>query len=190
MSSNKITARIESEIQRLSCEHGYSDSVLREFALFVLAKESAKSKSAAKPKPPKVKKLTVTQVKQAIYDHFGVKDTKELKKSGAFQLATSSMGNISLSKKDGWEQLYRKLIGILPGEENESGYGCVNGINIFKYDMPWKAFGLDPKVNSTEDVKAAYRDLSKIYHPDNSETGNAEIFDRLTMFYKSLTEKF
>lgn len=184
MSSNKITARIESEIQRLSSEHGYSDSILREFALFVLTKEPAK------PKPPKVKKLTVTQVKQAIYDHFSVKDTKELKKSGAFQLATSSMGNVNLSKKEDWEHLYRKLIGILPGEESESGYGCINGINIFKYDMPWRAFGLDPKVSSTEDVKAAYRDLSKIYHPDNSETGNAEIFDRLTVFYKSLTEKF
>jgi hypothetical protein len=181
MSSNKITARIESEIQRLSSEHGYSDSILREFALFVLTKEK---------KPSKVKKLTVTQIKQAIYDHFGVKDTKELKKSGAFQLATGSMGSVSLSKKDDWERLYRKLIGILPGEENESGYGCINGINIFKYDMPWKAFGLNAKVNSTEDVKAAYRNLSKIYHPDNSETGDPKIFDRLTVFYKSLTEKF
>ncbi|MFQ3637575.1 MAG: DnaJ domain-containing protein [Cyanobacteriota bacterium] len=190
MSSNKITARIESEIQRLASEHGYNDSILREFALFVLTKEPAKPKTTAKPKPPKVKKLTITQIKQAIYAHFGVSDTKELKKSGAFQLATSSMGNVSLSKKEDWEQLYRKLIGILPGEENESGYGCVNGINIFKYDMPWKAFGLDPKSSSSEDVKAAYRDLSKIYHPDNSETGNAEIFDRLTVFYKSLTEKF
>lgn len=179
MSSSKITDRIESEIQRLSSEHGYSDSILREFALFVLTK-----------KPPPPKKLTITQLKQAIYDHFSVKDTKELKKLGAFQLATSSMGSVNLSKKEGWEQLYRKLIGILPGEENESGYGCVNGINIFKYDMPWKAFGLDPKVNSTEDVKAAYRTLSKTYHPDNSETGDPAVFDRLTVFYKSLTEKF
>jgi hypothetical protein len=189
MSTSKITARIESEIQRLSSEHGYSDSILREFALFVLTKEPAKPKPA-KPKQPKVKKLTITQIKQAIYDHFSVKDTKDLKKSGAFQLATSGMGSISLSKREDCEQLYRKLIGILPGEENESGYGCINGINIFKYDMPWKAFGLDPKVNTVEDVKAAYRNLSKIYHPDNSETGDPAVFDRLTVFYKSLTEKF
>ncbi len=187
MSTQKITARIEAEIQRLASEHGYSDSLLREFALFVLTKEPTKAKA---PKAKQAKKLTVTQVKQAIYDHFGVKDTKELKKSGAFQLATSGMGKVNLSTKQDWEQLYRKLIGILPGEENEEGYGCINGINIFKYDMPWKAFGLAPKPNSTEDVKTAYRNLSKIYHPDNSQTGDAAIFDRLTVFYKSLTEKF
>lgn len=199
MSTPKLTARIESEIQRLAAEQGYSDSLLREFALFVLSKEPAKSKTSkvekqpAKPKTPKVKAvkgLTIAQVKQAIYDHFNAKDTKALKNSGAFQLATSGMGKVNLSTKDDWEKLYRKLIGVLPGEENEQGYGCVNGINIFKYDMPWKAFGLDPKVHSDKDVKAAYHELSKIYHPDNSKTGDATVFNRLNIFYKSLTEKF
>jgi hypothetical protein len=187
MSTQKITVRIEAEIQRLSLEYGYDESILQTFALFVLTKEPAKSKT---PKPKKVKKLTVTQVKQAIYGHFSVNDTKELKKSGAFQLASSGLGKVNLSTKEDWEQLYRKLIGVLPGEESEVGYGCINGINIFKYDMPWKAFGLEPKIHSTEDVKIAYRNLSKIYHPDNPETGNAEIFSRLTIFYRSLTEKF
>lgn len=140
--------------------------------------------------PVNLKPLTVKQIKQKIYDHFSVKDTKELKKSGAFQLATSGLGKINLSTKDDWEKLYRKLIGILPGEENEQGYGCVNGINIFKYDMPWKAFGLDPKVHSEKDVKAAYRELSKLYHSDNKKTGDAAVFNRLNIFYKSLTEKF
>lgn len=187
MSTQKIIARIEAEIQRLSLEYGYDESILQTFALFVLTKEPAKSKA---PKPEKVKKLTLTQVKQAIYSHFGISDTKELKKSGAFQLASSGIGKVNLSTKEDWEQLYRKLIGILPGEENEAGYGCINGINIFKYDMPWKAFGLEPKVNSTEDIKASYRNLSKIYHPDNPDTGDAKVFARLTIFYKSLTEKF
>jgi hypothetical protein len=187
MSTQKITVRIEAEIQRLSLEYGYDESILQTFALFVLTKEPAKSKT---PKPKKVKKLTVTQVKQAIYGHFSVNDTKELKKSGAFQLASSGLGKVNLSTKEDWEQLYRKLIGVLPGEESEVGYGCINGINIFKYDMPWKAFGLEPKINSTEDIKVAYRSLSKIYHPDNPETGDAKVFARLTIFYKSLTEKF
>jgi hypothetical protein len=187
MSSQKITARIETEIQRLASEYGYSDSLLREFAIFVQTKGSITPKVS---KVKKTKKLTVTQLKQTIYDHFSVKDTKTLKKSGAFQLATSSMGKFNLSTREDWEKLYRKLIGILPGEENEEGYGCINGINIFKYDMPWKVFGLNPKVHLTEDVKTVYRNLSKIYHPDNSETGDTAVFDRLTLFYKSLTEKF
>jgi preprotein translocase subunit Sec63 len=86
--------------------------------------------------------------------------------------------------------LYRKLIGILPNEVGETGPGCVNGINILRYDRPWEAFGLDPKTATTEQVKTAYRNLSKIYHPDNRETGDAAVFNRLTVFYNSLTEKF
>ena len=69
-------------------------------------------------------------------------------------MASSSLGKINLGKKDGWEVLYRKFIGILPHERNQTAYGCINGIDIFKYDMPWQAFGLDPKVNSVDDVKS------------------------------------
>ncbi len=38
-------------------------------------------------------------------------------------------------------------------------------------------FELDPKTASKEDIKNAYYRLSKIYHPDNQETGDAEVFD-------------
>jgi len=176
--ATKLTRKVESEIQRLVKEYNYSESVLKDFALFVLQK----------PINP-TKPLTLPQLKQAVYQHFEVKDTTGLKKSGGFKMATSSMGKLDLSKKAGWEQLYRKFVGILPGEEHEQGYGCVNGINIFKYDLPWKAFGLDPKTSTTEEVKSAYRSLSKIYHPDGSD-GDAQIFERLNVFYKSLTEKF
>ena len=183
MATKKLTKKIESEIRRLAEEYGYSESVLSEFALFVLGKETTKSK------PPK-KELSLTELKQAVYQYFQVKDTSALKKSGAFQMATSGMDKLDLSKKAGWEKLYRKLIGVLPTEENQEGYGCINGIDIFQYDLPWKAFGLDPKTSTTEDVKTAYRALSKIYHPDIPGTGDARIFDRLTVFYKSLTERF
>jgi hypothetical protein len=105
-------------------------------------------------------------------------------------MATSGIGKIDLSKKEGWEILYRKFIGILPHETNEQGYGCINGINIFKYNMPWNVFGLDPQVATTEEVKDAYRKLSKIYHPDIPQTGDSKIFERLTIFYKSLTDRF
>ncbi len=172
----QITSRIEVEIKKLAAKHGYDESILSQFALLVLS--------------PEPKELTLPELKKAIYNYFNVKNTTELKKSNAFQLATSGLGKLDLGKKAGWLAIYRKVVDVVPTEEYETGYGCINGINIFKYDKPWKTFGLDPKTSSTEDVKQAYRELSKIYHPDNRETGDATVFDRLTVFYKSLTEKF
>lgn len=173
---------LQDEIALLAKTHGISADVLEKFADFTIANY--------KKKPLKLKPLTGKQLKEAIFEHFDVKDAKELKKSSGFQLATSSMENLDLRKNAGWEMLYRKFIDVLPNEANEEGHGCINGINIFKYDMPWRTFGLDPKASTTEDIKSAYHQLSKIYHPDKSSTGNAEIFDRLTVFYKSLTHKF
>ena len=183
MPQTTLNKFIQDEIALLAKTHGISADVLKEFADFTIANY--------KKKPPKtLKPLTNKQLKEAIYIHFNVKDTKELKKSSGFQLATSSMGKLDLGKNAGWEMLYRKFIDVLPNEVNEEGHGCINGINIFKYDMPWRTFGLDPKASTTEDIKSAYHQLSKIYHPDTSATGNAEIFARLTVFYKSLTQKF
>ena len=179
MPQTNLNKFIQDEIALLAKTHGISADVLKEFADFTI--ENYKKK---------LKKLTNKQLKETIYMHFNVKDTKELKKSSGFQLATSSMGKLDLGKNAGWEMLYRKFIDVLPNESNEEGHGCINGINIFKYDMPWRAFGLDPKTSTTEDIKSAYHQLIRIYHPDNSLTGDAEIFDRLTVFYKSLTHKF
>jgi hypothetical protein len=188
----EITPTIEQEIQRLVSVHGYDIQVLSTFADFVLnppKPEKVKKERKVSAKAAEPKGLTLPKLKAAIFDHFDVATLAELRKLGSFQMVTSGLDKLEASKKESWEIVYRKAIGIIPGEENETGDGCVNGINIFKYDMPWKAFGLDPKVNSTDDVKAAYRKLSQIYHPDKS-TGNADVFDRLTIFYKSLTEKF
>jgi hypothetical protein len=178
---------IQDEISRISELQGVNSAILEEFAQFVIENHKKKPKTT---KPAKIKPLTLAQLKAAVYEHFHEQNTTALKKSSSFQLATSGMSKLDLSKKDGWEVLYRKFIGVLPEESHETGEGCINGINIFKYDLPWRAFGLDRKTASTEDVKSAYRELSKVYHPDNRETGNAEVFNRLTIFYKSLTEKF
>jgi len=179
MATKKISKQKEQEIQneilRLGAKYDYDPTILQEFARFVLY-----------GKQP----LSLTELKQAIYDHFNVKTTPELRKVGMFTLAVSGMGKLNYSKTDTWEKFYRKFIGILPHEKNETGRGCINGINIFKYNMPWQIFGLDPQTASTEDVKASYRRLSKIYHPDNPETGDAEVFHKLTIFYESLTERF
>ncbi len=176
---------IQNEIARIAELQSVNSIVLEEFAQFVI--ENHKKKPSKKPAK---KPLTLAQLKLAVYQHFNVADTTTLKKSSSFQMATSGMEKLELGKKKGWEILYRKFIGVLPEEENETGDGCINGINIFKYDLPWRAFGLDPKAATTDEVKSAYRELSKIYHPDIPETGNAEVFNRLTMFYKSLTERF
>jgi DnaJ-class molecular chaperone len=75
---------------------------------------------------------------------------------------------------------------VLPHEAEEEGYGCINGIDIFKYFQPWQVFDLDPKTATKEDIKQAYYKLSKIYHPDVSGSGDDKIFERINTMYKSL----
>ncbi len=193
MSKIILNQLIQNEISRLAEAQGIDTATIEEFTQFVIEnykKKDPKPKSPKVVKTVKVKPLTLAQIKNCVLNYFNVKDVKELKKSGSFAMATSGMGNLEFSKKDSWEKLYRKFISILPEEENETGYGCINGINIFKYDLVWKAFGLDPQTATSEDIKSAYRKLSQIYHPDIPNTGNADVFARLNVFYKSLTERF
>lgn len=182
--SNSLNSYLQNEISRLAEIHGISTSIFEEFAYFVI--ENHKNKEQIS-KASKVKSLTLNQIKAAIYQHFSVKNTTELKKSGAFKMATDGMETLNLTVKEGWEKLYRKFIGILPGEENQQGYGCINGINIFSYFKPWQVFGLDPQKATNQDIKNAYHRLSKIYHPDVPKTGDAAIFDCLTIMYKSIS---
>ncbi len=189
-----INSYIRNEITNLASLHQIDVSELERFAQFVIDNHKKKDKVAkpvkekvTKPKPPtKPKPLTLSQLKAAIYEYFSVKDTTELKKSGSFKMSTDGMDALNLSGKDGWEILYRKLIGILPNEINEQGYGCINGINIFNYFKPWQVFGLDGKTATPQDIKNAYYALSKIYHPDMGQTSDPAIFDRITVMYKSI----
>ncbi len=93
----------------------------------------------------------------------------------------------SLASADGWKTLYREFVGYLPGEESQSGYGCINGVNIFQYFKPWRVFGLDPATATQEDKKNAYYELSKMYHPDNKDTGDGRIFDLIKNMYASIS---
>jgi hypothetical protein len=187
-SSSKIPASFNSylhnEISRIVNIHGVSASVLEEFAHFVIENHKKKEPTV---KLPKVKPLTLAQIKAAVYQQFSVKNTTELKKSGAFKMATDGMDSLNLNVKNGWEKIYRKFIGILPGEENQQGYGCINGINVLNYFKPWQVFDLDPQNATTQDIKNAYYRLSKIYHPDVPETGDATVFSCLTIMYKSIS---
>ncbi|MFM7578942.1 MAG: J domain-containing protein, partial [Microcystaceae cyanobacterium] len=165
-----LNAYVKNEIAKLSSQYTIEPTVLEDFAQFVIEYHKKKDLIA---KTVKIKPLTLPQIKSAIYQYFNVKNTTELKKSGSFRMATDGMIDLNLGLKGGWEILYRKFVGVLPGEEHQEGYGCINGINIFNYFRPWQVFGLDPQTASLQDIKSAYYRLSKIYHPDNQETGDA-----------------
>jgi hypothetical protein len=136
-----------------------------------------------------MKKLTLKQIKAAVYGYFNVTNTKELKASGRYALATNDLGKLDLRKRSIWEMFYREYVNILPEERNQQGKDCINGVHIYNYFRPWDVFGLDPKVATNADIKKAYYGLAKVYHPDNQETGNAKTFDRIHVMYESITLK-
>lgn len=132
------------------------------------------------------KELKIKDLKKAIHNYFNVSNTQELKQLKNFEMATDGIGKLDFRTKETWKKLYRKWIGILPDERDEHHYGCINGIDIFKYSRPWEIFNLDPKTSGPEDIKKAFRKLSKIYHPDIPKTGDRKIFERLTQMYNSV----
>ena len=183
--SAHLNSYLQLEISKLANENQLNKSLLEEFAKFVI--NNHKKKEPKSPSPKKPKSLTLTQIKSAVFQHFSVENVAELKKSGAFTMATDGLDISNLKVKKEWEALYRKFIGILPGEEGQEGYGCINGINVFNYFRPWQVFNLNPEISTSQDIKNAYYKLSKIYHPDVPDTGDAKIFDCLTIMYKSIS---
>lgn len=178
-----LAPQVQSEIVRLAQVRQIDAKLLEEFAYFVIQSSEQKSSRGAQP-------LTIGELKKAVYERFNAKDTPELKKSGSFNMATDGMDKLDFRLKQNWEILYRKFVGVLPHEKNQEGYGCINGINVFKYFKPWQVFGLDPKTATREDIKASYYQLSKIYHPDNLETGDREVFEQIEATYKSIIAGF
>ncbi|TGK32417.1 molecular chaperone DnaJ [Leptospira gomenensis] len=57
-----------------------------------------------------------------------------------------------------------------------------------KFDFPdhYKNLGLSP-LSSLEAVKSRYRELAKIFHPDNRQTGSSDLFQKLAYSYQVLT---
>ncbi len=189
--NQQLNQIILDEIARITENHSVNGKVLEDFAFFVIDHHQKKLSKPIKIKQSKtIKTLTLSELKKAVYQYFEVKNTTELKKSDAFKMAVSVWDKLNLSKRESWEMIYRQFIGILPEEEGEIGKDCINGIHLFKYFRPYQVFGLEPKEASTQDIKKAYYRLSKIYHPDNQETGDSRIFDRLTIMYKSITTEF
>ncbi len=178
-----LNQQVQEEILRLSRVSQVDAKLLEEFAYLIIETSKLKNKVTNKS-------LKINELKQAIYHRFNAKNTHELRKSGAFIMATDGMDKLDLRLKPTWQMLYRKFIGIIPEEKNQQGYGCINGIDIFNYFKPWQVFGLEPKTTTKDDVKKAYYQLSKIYHPDNAATGARAIFERIDIMYKSINAGF
>jgi hypothetical protein len=183
MATTPLTPKVQEEITKLSQKSQKSEIPSKDQELTEKYDRVLKTPSE---KLSKNKQLKIQDLKEAIYEHFGVKNTDDLKKSERFKMATDGMDKLNFAEKQTWEILYRKWIYILPDETNEEGYGCINGSNIFKYFRPWQVFNLDSKTATQDDIKTAFRQLSKIYHPDNQETGDRKIFERLTQMSNSL----
>ncbi|MFM1798917.1 MAG: hypothetical protein RLZZ117_1195 [Cyanobacteriota bacterium] len=128
------------------------------------------------PPPPKVKPLTATAAKKAVLAHFDCATVPQLRKCSSFllQMGGESFG---LKSTEDWLKLYRKFIAVPEHERHGSGPTCVNGVDVLQNFRPWHVFGLDPDTATAEDVKAAFRDLAKVHHPDKG--GDARVFDRL-----------
>ncbi|HAN75332.1 MAG TPA: molecular chaperone DnaJ [Planktothrix sp. UBA8407] len=183
MATAVINQQVQDEIARLSQSQNVDANVLEQFANFVIQNYNPKNKRSTP-------ELSITAIKQAVYHHFKVKNTQELKKSGLFRMSTDGMDTLDFRLASTWKMLYRKFVGVLPNEKNQEGYGCINGINIFNYFKPWRVFGLNPKIATKEDIKKAYYNLAKIYHPDNPTTGDRKIFEQIDIMYQSIIEVF
>ena len=191
-------------IAEFSAAHKLDTFVVEQFATSLIAasqthtkpaKSSAKSRAKA-PAKPKVKtpaqakqtsdlsQLNRSDLQTAIYNYFNVSTGTELRKNSHFKSMVKPLGSINLSKTEDLEKIYREFLGVLPNETDETGYGCINGVDIFKYADVWTIFNLDVATATKDSVQSAYRSLSKQYHPDMPQ-GDRKIFERLTQLYKA-----
>jgi hypothetical protein len=190
----KLNQLILSQIDQLLAGAEISQQALEEFAFYVIAnhrkKDPKPAKSPKPAKPAKPKALTAAQLKEAVCNYFrviGKPTAVNLRKCAKFQMETEGMNLPSMTGNEGWKTLYRKFVDFLPGEEWQDGYGCINGVNIFQYFRPWRVLELDPASATQQQKKDSYYRLSRIYHPDNGETGDAKIFDLIKNMYDSIS---
>jgi hypothetical protein len=170
-------------IAEFASAHDLDLAIVEQFAKDVLAvAKTAKPKRSRKAS--KTAALSRSQLQEAIYEYFNVSSGTELRKNAHFKVMIKPIGSVNLSKTTDLEKIYRAFIGVLPNEISETGYGCINGIDIFKYSDVWTVFGIESKTATKESVQAAYHRLSKQYHPD-MPNGDRKIFERLTQLYKA-----
>lgn len=161
---------VELLIQELLQLGTITHDVLLEFA------ERVNGSEFKQPPRPKTKVMTMTTAKKAVLQKFDCKTVAELRKNKTFTMSMTGE-DISLKTKDDWMRLYRRWVAVPESERGQAGPTCINGIDVLENFRPWHVFGLDPKTATPEDVKASFRDLVKIHHPDVG--GDVRVFEKL-----------
>ena len=171
-------AQVERLIEEFQAQNPKpSAAALLEFA------EKINGSSFSKPKPRKIKPLSMAKAKAAVLEKFGCKSITELRKNKTFQMAFSGE-QISLKTTEDWRSQYRKWIGVPADERNKTGPHCINGIDVFENFRPWHVFALSSDTASAEDIKTSFRQLAKVHHPDVG--GDALVFERIQKMRDSL----
>lgn len=186
-----LNSFIQAEITRLAARENIDKSLLEGFARFVVANHKKKEPKAPKePKqaiPAKPKPLTLTQLKSAVFKHFGCADVKALRANKDFQMAMAGEDLVLKSRAD-WLKLFRQWIGVPEDERSLTGPTTINGIDVLENFRPWIAFGLDSKTASVDDVNEVFRSLVKIHHPDHG--GDPRVFQQLQVMRDTLLAYF
>lgn len=164
-------------IAQIRSETNITDEILLSFA------EKINGGPFLSPKAKKPKAMTLAAAKKAVLSNFGCKTVTELRKNKNFTMSMTGE-TIALKSKADWMKLYRRWIGVPPEERDQTGSNCINGINVLENFRPWHVFGLDSKTASKDDVKNAFRDLAKVYHPDVG--GDKHVFERIQKMRDSL----
>ncbi|MEM9568539.1 MAG: J domain-containing protein [Cyanobacteria bacterium P01_E01_bin.34] len=163
--------QIRAEIRKISKEHGYSESIMLNFAEFV----NGGVFPAVEP--------SMNELKQEVISAFGCTSYQQLKKDGNFQLFVQDR-NLRMNSKKAWLTVYRRFVGLPDGERDAIGSTAINGVDVLRNFLPWKVFQLDPKTATAENIKSAFNLLAKQYHPDLG--GNPEVFQKLKAMRDSL----
>ena len=145
--------------------------------------EQINGSSFCKPKPPRIKPLSMAKARTAVLDKFECKSVTELRRNKTFLMAFSGE-KVNLKSADDWRNQYRKWVGVPADERNKTGPHCINGIDVFENFRPWHVFGLSAESSTPEDVKISFRQLAKVHHPDVG--GDALVFERIQKMRDSL----
>lgn len=148
------------------------------------ATKKKRETEAAKP-DTKRKKVKMSDLKRGLVEGYGAKSWQELKKDPMFQEEVAGLG-VKLNTQEGLRKLYRRHKGRPDDEQNpdKNRPGVINGVDVKRNFLPYKAFGLDPKTATKGDIKKAFRKLSKKHHPDVG--GDREVFERLQKMRASI----